>query len=141
MLDITHKEIKVRKASASGEIILKKSTIKAIREGKIKKGDPLLVAQVSAITAIKNTPQIIPMCHNIPITKGEVKFNIKEESIGVRVNVVGEAKTGVEIESLVGVSVALNTIWDMVKELEKSEKGDYPKTRITNIKVIKKEIL
>jgi cyclic pyranopterin phosphate synthase len=141
MLDITHKEVKVRKVLATGEIILKNSTIKAIREGKIKKGDPLLVAQVSALTAIKNTPQIIPMCHNIPITKGEVRFNIKENSVGVEVNVVGEAKTGVEIEGLVGVSVALTTVWDMVKELEKSEKGDYPGTRITNIKIIKKEIL
>ncbi len=139
MVDITSKEVMYREAIAEGVIKLKKETIRMIKEGKIEKGDVFSVATIAAILAVKNTPNIIPLTHNIPITSVNVDYEFKDDdSILVRVTVKTNAKTGVEMEALAGVSAALLTIWDMVKKYEKNEKGQYPTTLITNIKVINK---
>jgi cyclic pyranopterin phosphate synthase len=138
MIDISEKELSKRKAVAKGEINLKKDTILAIQEGNIKKGDVLGTAQTAAILAVKNTPNLIPLCHPIPIDSVEVTFDIKDESITCECQVKANYKTGVEMESLAGVSAALLTIWDMVKYLEKDEHGQYPSTQIMNIEVISK---
>jgi len=139
MVDITEKAIVRRQAEAGGRIFLSPDTIEKIRTHQIKKGDPLLVAEVAAMNAAKQTHLLIPHCHQIPLDIVKVTFEVSKETIEVRCLVRAQARTGVEMEALVGVSIALNTLWDMVKYLEKDEMGQYPGTRITDIRVIKKE--
>jgi cyclic pyranopterin phosphate synthase len=139
MVDIGGKEVVRRKAVASGKIILGKRSIDAIRSGTVKKGDVLEAAKIAAIQAVKSTPNIVPYCHPIPIESIQADFNIAEDSLKCKVEVNAHYKTGVEMEALTGVSAALLTVWDMVKYLEKDEKGQYPSTRITDIKVVTKE--
>jgi cyclic pyranopterin phosphate synthase len=138
MVDISSKPVIYREARACGKIFLRKETIKAIKEKRVEKGDPIEVARVSATLAVKNTPQIIPYCHPIPIESVKVFFDVKNDHVEVCVDVKTSAKTGVEMEALTGVSAALLTIWDMVKYLEKDERGQYPVTKIHDIKVIEK---
>jgi cyclic pyranopterin monophosphate synthase len=138
MVDVTKKPPVFRTATASGAIRLKRSTIEAIKEGRIKKGDVLTTARLAAILAVKDTPRIIPMCHTIPITGLEVKFELEEERVGATVAVTSVGMTGVEMEALTGVTVALLNIWDMVKYLEKDETGNYPDTEIGEIRVLEK---
>lgn len=138
MIDVSEKPTVKRRAQAKGEIKLKKETIKAIKENKIKKGDALTVARVAGLNAVKNTHIIIPMCHPVPVSSVNIDFILRENSVVCSCEVKAEYKTGVEMEALTGVSVALLTIWDMVKYLEKDEKGQYPETRIMNIEVVEK---
>jgi len=127
-----------RSATATGRIILSQKTIDLIQNQEIKKGNVLTTAQIAAINAVKNTSQMIPLCHPLSITGIEVDFEMDEESIQTKVSVKCAGKTGVEMEALTGASVALLTIWDMVKSVEKDENGQYPDTRIEEIKVIEK---
>ena len=138
MIDITGKEVLLREAHASGRIILLPDTIKKISENQIKKGNPLLVAEIAAMKAAKETYILIPHCHQIPLNTVELNFSIDKDFIEANCLVRAEAMTGVEMEALVGVSMALATIWDMVKYLEKDKDGQYPSTRISNIRVLKK---
>jgi cyclic pyranopterin monophosphate synthase len=138
IVDITKKPPVWRTATAAGSIRLKKSTIEAINAGQVKKGDVLTTARLAAILAVKDTPRIIPMCHNIPITGVEVKFELEEVRVGVAVTVTSVGMTGVEMEALTGVAVALLNVWDMVKYLEKDETGNYPETAIVDIRAIEK---
>lgn len=138
MVDIGGKEPSYRRAVARGWIKLKRETMDAIKSGRIPKGDVLTVARVSAILAVKRTPELIPGCHPIPLTHIAFEFQMDEEGISVTCKVTSESKTGVEMEALTGVAVALLTIWDMVKEVEKDENGQYPFTSIENIKVLEK---
>jgi cyclic pyranopterin phosphate synthase len=139
MVDISGKDELLRVARAKGMITLKKDTIKAIKENKIKKGDVRSTAQTAAILAVKNTPTILPLCHPIPISSVEVSFEIGEDYVLCECEVKAEYKTGVEMESLAGVTTALLTIWDMVKYLEKDEGGQYPTTRLNQIEVVSKQ--
>ncbi|MFP3951242.1 MAG: cyclic pyranopterin monophosphate synthase MoaC [Candidatus Bathyarchaeia archaeon] len=139
MVDIGGKEATPRMAEAYGKIFLKGATLNAIKQGTIEKGDPLSVAEVACIQAVKRTPYLLPMCHNIPIESVYAEFNISEECIEVCCRVTTESKTGVEMEALTGVSVALLNLWDMVKYLEKDEMGQYPDIRIDDIRVLRKE--
>ena len=139
MIDISEKPHIKRTATAVGKIILSKNSIKLLREGKIKKGDPLVVGKVAAINAIKMTPQLIPLCHQIPITNIKFETKVEDTSVVAKVTVITIAQTGVEMEALVGVSTFLNVIWDMTKYLEKDEQGQYPHTKITDIEVIEKK--
>ncbi len=141
MVDVSSKEEMHREAIASGTIMLRKETLLAIAEGKTLKGNVLATARVAATLAIKDTARIIPMCHSIPIHGIDVWFEQRESSISTRVRVVSSGKTGVEMEALVGVSTALLTIWDMVKSAEKDLEGQYPETRIQDIKVEEKKKL
>jgi cyclic pyranopterin phosphate synthase len=138
MIDITGKEVLLREALASGRIILLPDTIKKIRENQIKKGNPLLVAEIAAMKAAKETYILIPHCHQIPLNTVTLNFSIDNDFIDANCLVKAEAMTGVEMEALVGVSIALATIWDMVKYLEKDKNGQYPSTRISDIRVLKK---
>jgi cyclic pyranopterin phosphate synthase len=139
MIDISAKPIVKRRAEAEGIIHLTEKTITEIKAGRIKKGDPLLVAEVAAMHAAKQTHILIPHCHQIPIEAVQIHFTINKTSITAQCRVSAQARTGVEMEALVGVSMALNTIWDMVKYLEKDAQGQYPETRIESIRVVKKE--
>ena len=88
--------------------------------------------------AVKKTPELLAYCHQLPIEKVKTDFNLENEKIKATVTVNTTAKTGVEMEALIGVSICLNTIWDMVKYLEKDADGQYPHSRITDIIVEKK---
>jgi len=138
MVDISPKPSSYREAWAVGEIVLKPSTLDAIRQGKIEKGDPFPAAKLAAILAAKRTSSIIPMCHTIPLSVVEVDFQILDKLIRVRSLVKATWKTGVEMEALLSTTTALLTLWDMVKQYEKDDEGQYPDTRIQNIRVEKK---
>jgi cyclic pyranopterin phosphate synthase len=139
-IDVSEKPEIPREAVASGRIYLKKDTIEKMIAKEIKKGDPFTFAEASAYTGVKQTPMIIPLCHAIPIYKTTVEYQInqKENYVEAKVTVKTVARTGVEMEALVGVSCALNTLWDMVKYLEKDADGQYPSTYISDIKVLSK---
>jgi cyclic pyranopterin phosphate synthase len=138
MVDIGGKADTARRAVATGEIRLRRETLEAVRNRKIVKGEVLETARIAAVMAVKKTPLAIPMCHNIQITAIDVKFNMESEIITATVEVSSVGKTGVEMEALHGVSVALLTIWDMVKSAEKDATGNYPTTLISNIRVVEK---
>ncbi len=138
MVDISDKRDVARRAVAVGEIKLKPETIEAITKKQIVKGEVLETARIAAIMAVKHTSSVIPMCHQIPITSIDVKFEINIDAIRATVEVKSVGKTGVEMDALNGVSVALLTIWDMVKSEEKDETGNYPFTEIKNISVLEK---
>ena len=139
MIDIGGKKEVKRRAMASGKICLKESTIEAIKEERIEKGNVLATAKVSGIMAVKRTSDAIPLCHPIPITNVEINFELDKRFIGIKVLVESIGKTGVEMEALHGVNISLLTIWDMVKSVEKDENGQYPETEISDIKVVYKE--
>lgn len=139
MIDVSEKPVILRQAEAEGTIGLSSEAIIKINKGQIKKGDPLLVAEIAAMNAAKQTYLLIPHCHQIALDTVRVTFNVSQDSITALCFVRTHARTGVEMEALVGVSMALNTIWDMVKYIEKDADGQYPETKITEIKVIKKE--
>jgi len=139
MIDISEKDIIPRIAKASGRIKLKKETIKKIRDNDVKKGDVLTIAKIAAINAVKKVPDLIPFCHQIPITKIDVDFNIENDTtIIASCTVKSVAQTGVEMEALTGVNIALLNIWDVVKMYEKDENGQYPSTIMYDIKVEEK---
>lgn len=139
MVEVGDKPDQKRRAIASGKIFLDKNTIQLIENEDIKKGNVLTTAQIAAIQAVKNTSSIIPLCHPLALSGIEVDFEVKDGEIIVICAVNTFGKTGIEMEAITGVSVALLTIWDMVKAVEKDEFGQYPDTRISDIKVIKKE--
>ncbi len=138
MVEISGKRDVVRRAVAEGRIRLRRETVALVREGKVEKGNVLATAQIAAILAVKRTPELIPLCHPISITGVEVEFEFAGEEILVRVEVRSVGKTGVEMEALAGVSAALLAIWDMVKAVEKDERGQYPVTMIHGIRVLEK---
>ena len=138
MVDIGAKPDVRRRAVAEGSIRLKASTIQAIRRGRLEKGDALATAEVAALHAMKTVWQVLPHCHPIPITASSVIFDVHEDRIGVRTTVEATYKTGVEMEALYGVTVALLTVWDMVKSIEKDPKGGYPSARIEDVRVVEK---
>jgi cyclic pyranopterin phosphate synthase len=138
MVDVGAKAEIRREAVAAGRIRLRKETLEAIRTGTVVKGNVLATAHVAATLAVKDTPRLIPMCHLIPVTSVEVSFDQQEDAIEATVTVRSIGKTGVEMEALTGVSVALLTIWDMVKSAEKDGQGQYPVTRIEDIRVLEK---
>jgi len=139
MVEVSDKPVVKRTAVARGKIYLNKETIELIEKQEIKKGNVLTTAQIAAIGAVKSTHHLIPLCHSLKITGVDVKFDVDPEFIEVEVSVTSLGKTGVEMEALTGTSVALLTIWDMVKSVEKDSEGQYPSTKISDIIVVKKE--
>lgn len=131
MIDISAKKITAREAVAEGCVFLKSQVIKLIREKKIPKGDVLETAKIAGILAAKKTPEIIPLCHPIPIESVKVDFAISDRQITITVAVKGQAKTGFEMEALAAVSAAALTIYDMCKPLDKD-------IVISEIKLLKK---
>lgn len=119
MVDVGDKENQLRIAKASGHIILAAETVKLIKDNLLKKGDVLTVAQFAGISAAKQTSYLIPLCHNIVLEN--VKVDVVVDSTGVRVEseVRCTGKTGVEMEALTAVSIALLTVYDMCKAVDK----------------------
>lgn len=122
MVDVTEKNITQRQAIASGKIFVNDETFKKIVEGNMAKGDVLGVARVAGIMATKKTSELIPMCHPLMLTKSKIdfEFNEEEKSITAISLVKLAGKTGVEMEALTGVNVALLTIYDMCKAIDKN---------------------
>jgi len=138
MVDISGKKNVERIAVAEGKIRLSDESIKAIKEKRVKKGDVFAIAEAAALMAIKRTFLAIPHCHPLPITSASVEFFIEGNDVVSRCTVKASYKTGVEMEALHGVAIALLTIWDMVKYMEKDEQGQYPTTLIHDIRVTEK---
>ena len=139
MVDVGDKPDSKRRAVAAGEIRLQPSTIEAIRDDQVGKGDVLATARVGAIQAVKHTWETIPMCHQIPITNVDTDFTLHEDRIDLEVAVETTGKTGCEMEALEGVTTGLNVVWDMVKAVEKDADGQYPDTGIENVRVLEKQ--
>jgi cyclic pyranopterin phosphate synthase len=139
MVDVGDKPDSRRRAVARGTIHLTPSTVAAIREDGIDKGDVLATARIGAIQAVKHTWETIPMCHGIPITNVDVEFDVREDAVVLTVTVETTGKTGCEMEALEGVTTGLNVVWDMVKAAEKDAEGQYPDTRIADVGVVRKE--
>lgn len=122
MVDVTEKNITERQAIATGKIFVNDETYKRIIGGNMAKGDVLAVARVAGIMATKKTSDLIPMCHPLMLTKSKIdfEFNDEEKSITAISLVKLAGKTGVEMEALMGVNVALLTIYDMCKAIDKN---------------------
>lgn len=139
MVDVTEKPEVYREATAKGLIRLRAETIKLIGEGKIEKGDPFYAAKIAGILAAKRTSALIPLCHPLPLTDVEISIETVGFSwVEVSATVKTRAQTGVEMEALVAATTALLTIWDMTKQYEKDEEGQYPYTLIQNVHVARK---
>lgn len=121
MVDVSGKEPSPRVAIATGAIRMSSATVDAIRSNSLKKGDVLGVARVAGIMAAKKTSETIPLCHQIALTDVQVEFNFDDTLPGVRVQVIARTveRTGVEMEALVAASVALLTIYDMAKAVDR----------------------
>lgn len=120
MVEVSDKDDTYRRAAARGCILMGESTLALIKEGGVKKGDVLGVAQIAGILGAKQTSNIIPMCHQLMLTGVNLTFEIKEDRICIESQVKMYGKTGVEMEALVAVSVAALTIYDMCKAVDKS---------------------
>lgn len=138
MADVSTKPIVPREAVAEGFLRLKPATLAALRAGALPKGDPFPVARVAGILAAKRTPDLVPLCHPIPLTSVDVDLDAEERGVRCRATVRAEWKTGVEMEALAAVSAALLTVWDMSKALEKDASGNYPDTAIEAVRVLRK---
>ena len=119
MVDVSDKGATKRVALATGKITLCNEAMEAVKGKKIKKGDVLTVAQVAGIMGQKRTSELIPMCHNINLTNAKITFEICENDIRVFSQAVTISQTGVEMEALMGVNIALLTIYDMCKAIDK----------------------
>ena len=119
MVDVGSKKIQRRSARASGMIILAELTIETIKKDQIKKGNVLAVARVAGIQAAKATSSLIPLCHILPLDAVSISFEFRDEGILATCEVSCQSRTGVEMEALTGVSVALLTVYDMCKAIDK----------------------
>lgn len=137
-VDISDKPVVYREATATGRIRLKKGTVELIRKGGLEKGDPISLATTTAIMAAKETPSLVILCHPLKIERTEPSVKLGEDWVEVTVKVSAHEKTGVEMEALTAVSVALLNIWDVVKSHEKDSRGQYPSTAIGPIRVTRK---
>lgn len=121
MVDVSGKAVTYRTATAVGSIFVCKEIMDAVLGGNVKKGDVLGVARVAGIMGVKKTWELVPMCHPLPIQKCGIEFELEEEKGEIRAfcTVKTEGKTGVEMEALTGVQIALLTIYDMCKAIDK----------------------
>jgi len=119
MVDISHKKDQLRIAKAQGHIKVKQDTLRLIKENNLKKGDVLSISEIAGIQGAKQTGNLIPLCHPLNITKIEVVAKPDKDGILVTSTVKSIGQTGVEMEALTAVSIALLTIYDMCKAVDK----------------------
>jgi cyclic pyranopterin phosphate synthase len=119
MVDVSAKPLSVRTAVAEGRIVLAKGTIALIRQNEIAKGDVIATARLAGIQAAKRTAHLIPLCHTIPLSEVKIEIELSKSGATVSCTARTVAQTGVEMEALTGVSVALLTIYDMCKAVDK----------------------
>ena len=137
-IDISGKPVSFRSATATGILKLRAQTLEMIKEGRVEKGDPLTLAEITAIAAAKMTPTLLPLCHPLKIESTAVRIRLRASAVEVSATVTAHEKTGVEMEALTAVAVALLNVWDVVKQYEKDKWGQYRTTRIESIRVVKK---
>ena len=131
MVNISEKKATLRKAIASGKVLMHPDTLLAITEQRIRKGDVLGIVQLAGIMGSKHTATLIPLCHPIPIDGVDVDLHIEEDGILIVASVHTTWKTGVEMEALTAVTAASLTLYDMIKAIDKS-------AIITNIQLLQK---
>lgn len=131
MVDVSAKPISARAATAAGRITLRPETLDLISENKIAKGNVFATARIAGIQAAKQTAQLIPLCHNLNLSHLDVEITSVDDAVEVRCTARTAAQTGVEMEALTGVSVALLTIYDMCKAVDKE-------MQISDIRLLKK---
>ncbi len=131
MVDVGGKPVTRREAQAGGEILVSPEVLQKIRDGSMKKGDVLAVAQVAGIMAAKRNWELIPMCHPLPLTRVDLSFRLGTDRVEILSTVACSGVTGVEMEALTAVSVAALTIYDMCKAVQKDMK-------IQNIRLLRK---
>ncbi|MCD6129263.1 cyclic pyranopterin monophosphate synthase MoaC [Candidatus Bipolaricaulota bacterium] len=133
MVDVSGKPDTVRTAVARGRVIMSQETCRRIASGELAKGNVLTTAQLAGIMAAKKTGDLIPLCHPLPLTHVDVRFNLRPEEGAIEIEAEAKCvgKTGVEMEALTAVAVAALTIYDMAKSLE-------PEMRIEGIRLVKK---
>lgn len=119
MVNVGNKDITSRTALAEGKIFMSKECFDMVNQGKHKKGDVLTVAQIAGIMGAKHTSDLIPMCHNIALNNAKVTFEALDNGFLCKAEVKCDAKTGVEMEALTAASVALLTVYDMCKAVDK----------------------
>jgi len=120
MVDVSGKPVQKRRAVASGQINVAPETLALIRDNSIKKGDVLTVAQIAGITAAKDCGRLIPLCHLLGLDNVDVTLTLKDLAVEAKATAVCTGKTGVEMEALTAVSVALLTVYDMCKAVDKN---------------------
>ncbi len=139
MVDITEKKVVYREAVAEGIIRLREETLQRILNKEVEKGDVFEASKLVALSGAKLTPTLLPFCHPIKITHVAIDYEVIDKNrLKVKVKVKALEQTGVEMEALTAVSLALLNIWDMVKKYEKDENGQYPETWIESIRVVQK---
>lgn len=119
MVDVAHKPDQVRTAVAKGFIYLAPDTVRLIRQNQLKKGDVLTIAEIAGIQGGKRTSDLIPLCHPLPITKLDVSAVLEEKGVAVTTLARCVGKTGIEMEAITAASIALLTIYDMCKAVDK----------------------
>lgn len=120
MVDVSGKAVTRREAVAEGRIDMATDALAAIRDGRVPKGDVIAVARVAGIMAAKRTSELIPLCHPLPLSSVTVDFELDDRGVAVRATAITEGQTGVEMEALTAVSVALLTLYDMAKALDRA---------------------
>ena|SRR5436190_6797101 len=119
MVDVSDKETSVRRAVASGKVLLSAGTLETLQAQKNPKGDPLEIARIAGIMAAKKTSELIPLCHQINLSKVNVTAELTDYGIHLTAEAITNAQTGVEMEALTAVSIAALTIYDMCKAVQK----------------------
>ena len=120
MVDVGDKAVTRREATATGRIAMSAEAVAAIRAGAVKKGDVIAVARVAGIMAAKRTSDLVPLCHPLPITRVSLDLDVSDDGVHATATVRTDGKTGVEMEALTAVSVALLTVYDMAKAIDKA---------------------
>ncbi len=127
-----------RTAVAVGELALSAATRRAVRARRVEKGDPIAAGELAGLLAMKRTSELIPHCHAVGLTASRVELRPSARGVRVRSEASTVDRTGVEMEALVAATVALLTVWDMVKYLEKDDRGLYPRTSLGPVRVLAK---
>lgn len=120
MVDVGNKPVQHRTALAEGFIRLQPETVRLIQENQIKKGDVLTVSEIAGIQAAKKTSELVPLCHPLSLTKVSVKATLNKNGVHVNCTAKCNGQTGVEMEALTGVEIALLTVYDMCKAVDKT---------------------
>ena len=131
MVDVTAKAVTDRRAVAQGFVRMSKQVVRAIRQLKVPKGNPLEIARIAGIAAAKRTAEWIPLCHPLPLTHIDVTVRLCQNGVEIRSRVSATAQTGVEMEALVAIAAAALTVYDMCKALDKA-------MEITDIHLVEK---
>ena len=131
MVDVSDKAVTARTATAAGTVLLSAECVRALRDQTVPKGDALAVARIAGIQGVKKTPDLIPLCHPLPITGVDVETVVVDDGVEITVTVRSTGRTGVEMEALTGVSVAGLAVIDMVKAIDRA-------ATITDVRVLSK---